>query len=76
MDGGKEVPGEFIEALCQASQIFHPAEEPLHQIALTIKLFIIGLWTYCVRAVWNDRHRAIIDNGLPVRGAVIRFVCT
>lgn len=76
MDGGEVVSGQFVEALGEAAQVFHTAEEALNDVALAIEALVVWLWLQCVRAIRNDRHGAIVDDSLPVRGAVVTLVGT
>ncbi len=66
MDGGEEVSGHFVEALGEAAQVFHAAEEAFDDIALTVEPLVIRLWFQCVGAVRDDRHCTIINDGLSV----------
>ena len=76
MNGGEEVAGQFIEALREAAQVFHAAEEAFDQIAFAVELFIIGLRCSRIGPVWNDRDGAIIGDRLPVGRTVIGLVGT
>ena len=76
MDCCEEVSGKLVKALGETTHIFHAAKEPFHQIALTIKPFVICPGAGCIGAVRNDWNRAFVNNGPSIRRAVVAFVGT
>ncbi len=62
MDHGEEVSGEFFEACCEPSHIFHGAEETLDAVAHFVETGVVGDGLFGVALRWNDRQRPLIGD--------------
>jgi len=74
MDGGQEVPGEFVITRCDPPEVFEATEATLDNIAPFIGALAEAVEGDPVGFVWNDRLRAPIDNFGAKAVAVVSLI--
>ena len=75
MDGGEEIPGGFVVAGCDGSELLELAEEILDQVALFVEFSIKFARRQAVWSRWDDggfasRRQCVEYSAIGIEGAI------